>query len=136
MVSSLKVSIWTKQYTATAHRDIPAMNELSDWLTNNLPENDDEVTLAHGDFRLDNLIFHPTEVQLPRADFLPQCCNFLAINSRCLVCFKGPRNCSVGLGVVYHRKPAGRSRLLPHASILAHKFPHDQNSWLLTGNRR
>lgn len=58
----LKVSTWTKQYAAAAHRDIPAMNELSDWLMKNLPANDNEVTLVHGDFRLDNLIFHPTEV--------------------------------------------------------------------------
>ncbi|XP_072234273.1 acyl-CoA dehydrogenase family member 11 [Leuresthes tenuis] len=59
-----QVSTWTKQYTAAAHRDIPVMNELSDWLMNNLPENDDEVTLVHGDFRLDNLIFHPTEARV------------------------------------------------------------------------
>lgn len=80
VVSSLKVSTWTKQYTAAAHRDIPAMNELTDWLRNNLPEDDNEVTLVHGDFRLDNLIFHPTEVQLPRADFLLQCCIFSVIH--------------------------------------------------------
>lgn len=42
------------------------MNELSDWLLRNLPADDDEVTLVHGDFRLDNLIFHPTEVQFLR----------------------------------------------------------------------
>lgn len=59
---SVKVSTWTKQYTAAAHRDIPAMNELSDWLMKNLPASDNEVTLVHGDYRLDNLIFHPTEV--------------------------------------------------------------------------
>lgn len=59
---SVKVSTWTKQYTAAAQRDIPAMNELSDWLMKNLPASDNEVTLVHGDYRLDNLIFHPTEV--------------------------------------------------------------------------
>ncbi|XP_044032726.1 nephrocystin-3 isoform X2 [Siniperca chuatsi] len=59
-----QVSTWTKQYTAAAHRDIPAMNELSDWLMNNLPANDNEVVLVHGDFRLDNLIFHPTEARV------------------------------------------------------------------------
>ncbi|KAA8580698.1 hypothetical protein FQN60_013656 [Etheostoma spectabile] len=59
-----QVSTWTKQYTATAHRDIPAMNELSNWLMKNLPANDNEVTLVHGDFRLDNLIFHPTEARV------------------------------------------------------------------------
>nr|XP_019942927.1 PREDICTED: acyl-CoA dehydrogenase family member 11 [Paralichthys olivaceus] len=59
-----QVSTWTKQYTAAAHRDIPAMNELSDWLMKNLPANDNEVTLVHGDYRLDNLIFHPTEARV------------------------------------------------------------------------
>lgn len=59
-----QVSTWTKQYKAAAHRDIPAMNELSDWLIKNLPANDNEVTLVHGDFRIDNLIFHPTEARV------------------------------------------------------------------------
>ncbi|XP_075936715.1 acyl-CoA dehydrogenase family member 11 [Anarhichas minor] len=59
-----QVSTWTKQYTAAAHRDIPAMNELSDWLMKNLPATDNEVTLVHGDFRLDNLIFHPREARV------------------------------------------------------------------------
>ncbi|KAM6908425.1 acyl-CoA dehydrogenase family member 11 [Lycodopsis pacificus] len=59
-----QVSTWTKQYTAAAHRDIPAMNELSGWLMKNLPATDNEVTLVHGDFRLDNLIFHPTEARV------------------------------------------------------------------------
>ncbi|KAM4718663.1 acyl-CoA dehydrogenase family member 11 [Anableps anableps] len=59
-----QVSTWTKQYTASAHRNIPAMNELSDWLMGNLPVKDDEVTLVHGDYRLDNLIFHPTEARV------------------------------------------------------------------------
>lgn len=60
----LKVSTWTKQYSAAAHKDIPAMNELSDWLMKNLPAKDNEVTLVHGDFRMDNLVFHPTEVKV------------------------------------------------------------------------
>ncbi|XP_029955970.1 acyl-CoA dehydrogenase family member 11 [Salarias fasciatus] len=59
-----QVVTWTKQYTAAAHRDIPAMNQLSDWLMKNLPASDNEVTLVHGDFRIDNLIFHPTEARV------------------------------------------------------------------------
>nr|XP_020457892.1 acyl-CoA dehydrogenase family member 11 [Monopterus albus] len=59
-----QVTTWTKQYNAAAHRDIPVMNELSDWLMKNLPANDNEVTLVHGDFRLDNLIFHPAEARV------------------------------------------------------------------------
>ncbi|KAF6098405.1 acyl-CoA dehydrogenase family member 11 [Phyllostomus discolor] len=57
-----QVSTWTKQYEAAAHQDIPAMSQLSDWLMQNLPENDNEENLIHGDFRLDNIVFHPKEV--------------------------------------------------------------------------
>ncbi|XP_004625272.2 acyl-CoA dehydrogenase family member 11 [Octodon degus] len=59
-----QVSTWTRQYQAAAHRDIPAMEQLSEWLKKNLPENDNEESLIHGDFKLDNIIFHPTEARV------------------------------------------------------------------------
>ncbi|XP_011365515.1 acyl-CoA dehydrogenase family member 11 [Pteropus vampyrus] len=59
-----QVSTWTKQYEAAAHQDIPAMNQLSDWLMKNLPDNDNEENLIHGDFKLDNIVFHPTETRV------------------------------------------------------------------------
>ncbi|KAG7488499.1 hypothetical protein MATL_G00034720 [Megalops atlanticus] len=59
-----QVSTWTRQYRASAHQEIHAMDKLSDWLMNNLPSDDSEVTLVHGDFRMDNLIFHPTEARV------------------------------------------------------------------------
>ncbi|TTV25980.1 Acyl-CoA dehydrogenase family member 11 [Bagarius yarrelli] len=59
-----QVSTWTKQYRASASRNIPAVNDLLKWLSNNLPPTDDQVTLVHGDFRLDNLIFHPLEARV------------------------------------------------------------------------
>jgi aminoglycoside phosphotransferase (APT) family kinase protein len=55
-----QVSRWTKQYRATETGTIPAMESLIDWLPKNLPD-DSETTIAHGDFRLQNMIFHPTE---------------------------------------------------------------------------
>ncbi|KAL4677681.1 hypothetical protein H8959_020355 [Pygathrix nigripes] len=59
-----QVATWTKQYQAAAHRDIPAMQQLSDWLMKNLPDNDNEENLIHGDFRLDNIVFHPKECRV------------------------------------------------------------------------
>ncbi|CAH6777805.1 Acad11 [Phodopus roborovskii] len=56
-----QVSTWTKQYLASAHQDIPAMDRLSKWLMENLPDNDNEECLIHGDFKLDNIVFHPKE---------------------------------------------------------------------------
>jgi aminoglycoside phosphotransferase (APT) family kinase protein len=55
-----QISMWTGQYEAAKHESIPAMDRLIEWLPANLPL-DEETTIAHGDFRLDNLIFHPTE---------------------------------------------------------------------------
>uniref|UniRef100_A0A8C3LPY7 Acyl-CoA dehydrogenase family member 11 n=1 Tax=Chrysolophus pictus TaxID=9089 RepID=A0A8C3LPY7_CHRPC len=59
-----QVSTWKRQYDAAAHTDIPAMNELAEWLANNLPPDDDKEALIHGDFRIDNIIFHPTEARV------------------------------------------------------------------------
>ena len=58
-----QVSRWTKQYRASETDDVEAMNVLMDWLPKNVPAGD-ETTLVHGDYRLDNILFHPTE---PRA---------------------------------------------------------------------
>uniref|UniRef100_A0A8C3BBN9 Acyl-CoA dehydrogenase family member 11 n=1 Tax=Cairina moschata TaxID=8855 RepID=A0A8C3BBN9_CAIMO len=59
-----QVSTWKRQYDAAAHTDIPAMNQLAEWLANNLPADDNEETLIHGDFRIDNIIFHPKEARV------------------------------------------------------------------------
>ncbi len=56
-----QIKRWSKQYRASETRSIPAMDALIDWLPQNMPDTPEEVRLAHGDFRLDNLILHPTE---------------------------------------------------------------------------
>lgn len=55
-----QVSRWSQQYEASKTDDLPAMDRLMKWLPNHIPD-DSETTIAHGDFRLENLIFHPTE---------------------------------------------------------------------------
>lgn len=59
-----QVSTWTKQYQASAHQSIPAMDQLSTWLMRNLPDSDNEECLVHGDFKLDNIVFHPKECRV------------------------------------------------------------------------
>ncbi|KAM8967774.1 acyl-CoA dehydrogenase family member 11 isoform 2-T2 [Pelodytes ibericus] len=59
-----QVVTWKKQYDRSAHTDVPAMNQLAQWLLDNLPRNDNEEILIHGDFRIDNIIFHPTETRV------------------------------------------------------------------------
>jgi aminoglycoside phosphotransferase (APT) family kinase protein len=51
---------WSKQYEASKIDEIPEMDRLIEWLGRNIPV-DDETTIAHGDYRMENLIFHPSE---------------------------------------------------------------------------
>jgi len=55
-----QLSRWTRQYELAKTAEIPSMDALIDWLPKHLPA-DDETTLVHGDYRLENMIFHPTE---------------------------------------------------------------------------
>lgn len=56
-----QISRWSKQYRASETVSIPSMDALIDWLPQAMPTTPEEVRIAHGDFRLDNLLFHPTE---------------------------------------------------------------------------
>lgn len=52
-----QVSRWSGQYRASAIDPIPAMDKLIEWLPRNLPADDGKVSLIHGDYRIDNIIF-------------------------------------------------------------------------------
>jgi aminoglycoside phosphotransferase (APT) family kinase protein len=56
-----QISRWSRQYLedTDAGRD-PAMDRLIEWLPQHIPEGD-ETTIVHGDFRCDNMIFHPSQ---------------------------------------------------------------------------
>lgn len=59
-----QIARWSKQYQASITRPIPAMDHLIEWLPAHIPasaRDEHEVAIVHGDFRLDNLIFHPRE---------------------------------------------------------------------------
>jgi aminoglycoside phosphotransferase (APT) family kinase protein len=58
-----QIDRWTKQYKAAETEPIPAMESLIDWLPKHIPAGE-ITTIVHGDFRLDNLIFHPTEPRI------------------------------------------------------------------------
>ncbi len=52
-----QIDRWSKQYRASETDHIPAMEDLIDWLDKNIPEDDGQRTLAHGDYRIDNMLF-------------------------------------------------------------------------------
>jgi aminoglycoside phosphotransferase (APT) family kinase protein len=90
-----QIARWAKQYRASADgagpmsQPIPEMEQLLDWLPAHLPasaKDDSLVSIVHGDYRLDNLMFHPTEPRIiavldwelstlghPLADFAYHC---------------------------------------------------------------
>ena len=62
-----QISRWSIGYEATKSVEIPSMDKLMNWLSEHIPDGDNEgtdITIAHGDFRLENMIFHPTEVKI------------------------------------------------------------------------
>jgi len=59
-----QVGRWSKQYRASETETVPDMEELMVWLSENMPADDGRVALVHGDYRLDNVMFHPTEPKI------------------------------------------------------------------------
>ena len=58
-----QVARWTKQYQASETERVEAMDNLIAWLPRNIPP-ETGTTVVHGDYRLDNVIFHATEPRI------------------------------------------------------------------------
>ena len=80
-----QIARWSKQYRASETERIHAMDNLIEWLPRNVPPQTSD-SIVHGDFRLDNMIFHPTKPEIlavldwelstlgdPLADFAYHC---------------------------------------------------------------
>jgi len=60
-----QVARWSKQYLADERAGrVEAMDRLTEWLPRHVPANEPPAGVVHGDFRIDNLIFHPTEPRI------------------------------------------------------------------------
>jgi len=55
-----QIKRWSSQYTASATDEVASMQSLMRWLPDNIPQGE-QTTIAHGDFRPGNLLFHPEE---------------------------------------------------------------------------
>ena len=58
-----QVGRWTKQYRGAESEPVPAMEALIEELPGRIPR-DDTVTIAHGDYRLENVMFAPDAPRL------------------------------------------------------------------------
>jgi aminoglycoside phosphotransferase (APT) family kinase protein len=58
-----QIGRWSKQYVASKTEEIEAMEKLMAWLPENIPEQKKTV-IVHGDFRLGNMLIHPTEPRI------------------------------------------------------------------------
>lgn len=57
-----QIARWSSQYRGDVDAGrVPAIDRLIDWLPQHVPPHEDPVAIVHGDFRPDNVIFHPTE---------------------------------------------------------------------------
>ncbi|HRB09883.1 MAG TPA: phosphotransferase [Ottowia sp.] len=62
-----QIGRWSKQYQASVTQPIPEMDRLIEWLPAHIPASarDEGLTsIVHGDYRLDNVIFHPSEPRI------------------------------------------------------------------------
>ena len=62
-----QIGRWSKQYQASVTQPITEMDRLIDWLPAHIPASarDEGLTsIVHGDYRLDNVIFHPSEPRI------------------------------------------------------------------------
>ena len=117
-----QISRWAGQYRASETSTVHAMDSLIDWLPNNIPD-DDSASVVHGDYRLDNMILHPTEPRViavldwelstighPLADFTYH-----------LMAWRMPE---IGIGTGHPRRGAlHRDVLRAHRSIGRHTEP-------------
>lgn len=55
-----QISRWTRQYRASETGTVTTIDRLIDWLPANIPD-DESASIVHGDYRLDNMVLHPTE---------------------------------------------------------------------------
>ena len=82
-----QISRWSRGYVETRTDHLPVMDKLIEWLPAHIPQEDNEpLSIVHGDYRIDNLMFHPTEPRViaildwelstlghPLADFAYNC---------------------------------------------------------------
>jgi aminoglycoside phosphotransferase (APT) family kinase protein len=93
-----QIKTWSTQYRATETEKIKSMDYLIDWLPMNIPTGKPQyqkTTIVHGDFRLDNVVFHKTEMKI------------IAVLDWELSTLGNPFSDLSSFGLIYHLPPTG-----------------------------
>lgn len=59
-----QIARWSRQYQESPCDRIPALDHVIEWLIENQPQDDCRISIAHGDFRLGNMLFHPDRAEV------------------------------------------------------------------------
>ena len=105
-----QVNRWCKQYRAAETETIAEMERLMGWLPANMPKDDGIVSLVHGDFRLDNMMFELNGTQVlalvdwelstlghPYADLAYQCMQLRMATGGIMPGLGGIDRCAMGI---------------------------------------
>lgn len=96
-----QIQTWSRNYKASETSRIDSMENLIEWLPKNIPENgNDIVRICHGDYRLENIIFHETEPRI------------LAVLDWELSTLGHPYS-DLGYNCIAYRAPRGKKTVLP-----------------------
>ncbi len=89
-----QVSRWSQQYKAAETQTLPDADYVMDWLSANMPDDDGASAIAHGDYRIDNMIYAKDSAQIlalldwelstlghPLADLAYQCMHWRLPNA-------------------------------------------------------
>jgi aminoglycoside phosphotransferase (APT) family kinase protein len=131
-----QIKRWVEQYRASEIMPIAAMDALCVWLPLNVPPDDGRSTLVHGDFRIDNLIFHPTEPRViavvdwelstlghPLADLSYACLTWRLPR-------QGPIKGLLGIDLATEQLPSEAQFLKRYAEISGTRAPENWNFYM------
>ncbi|MBS7701387.1 MAG: phosphotransferase family protein [Chelatococcus sp.] len=59
-----QITRWSRQYHESPSHRIPALDRVISWLSDHQPPEDGRIAIAHGDFRVGNMLFHPTRPEV------------------------------------------------------------------------
>jgi aminoglycoside phosphotransferase (APT) family kinase protein len=110
-----QIGRWSKQYLGDVDAGrVAAMDRLVAWLPANIPPGEDEARIIHGDFRCDNMIFHPTEPKV------------LAVLDWELSTLGHPL-ADFSYHLMMYRMPAGITTGLAGLDLAAHNIPCEED---------